>query len=160
MFLLFPFFVGAHTRNIAFVLLLLLFFIYFSLMLLPLLCFTLRLFTKWRKMCNKNKIHMVLTPKRYQLHFQRLFGWIILLFIVFLSSPFNSSCGALSRLLYLIEAHIFHLAIQVKTSRGISIICSRNEWQKNRFFDREKLFSTLFGRNTNWNCEAVFLFQQ
>lgn len=40
-----------------------------------------RLFTKWKKMCNKNKIHMVLTPVRYQLNFQRLFAWIILLFI-------------------------------------------------------------------------------
>lgn len=63
---------------------------------------------------------MVLTPEQYQLYFQRLFAWIIPLFIVF--SP-RLVLAKLPRLLYLIEAHIFHLAIEVKTSWGISIIC-------------------------------------
>lgn len=129
-------------ENIAFVLLLLLYFIYFSPSYTSLVFFQS---PKRGNMCNKNKVHMVLTRERYQLNFQRLFAWIILLFIVLPPSVVLLLLLAF----HLIEAHTFHIAIQVCKNfcgttvrleicngRSISVDEFRANWEHERRFYR------------------------
>lgn len=150
--------------HIAFVLLLLLYFIYFPLTC-AFLCYVVD--SPNEGVCAiKIKYIWCSTPERYQLNFQRLLAWIILLFIVFFSSPFNSSSWAFSRLLYLIEAHIFHLYSSENFSRYLHypelflrlLLVSRKKEQLLRNFRLGKQTALLlemisfFGEKTNWKC--------
>lgn len=66
-------------------------------------------------MCNKNKIHMALHSRTISTQLStsaRLNNSLVYSFLLLSPNPFDSSLfftSFLSRLLYLIEAHIFHL---------------------------------------------------
>lgn len=163
-----------HSRNIAFVLLLLLDFIYSPLTCAFLLhCSSvLRLFTKWRRMCNKNKTHMALHSRTISTQLStsaRLNNSLVYSFLLLSPNPFDSSLfftSFLSRLLYLIEAHIFHLYSGENFSRYLHYPlpfpspclrrekknCRRNSVSRNRRWVAARDDFYFGEANANWKC--------